>query len=371
MNEFVIRTPIHLVGMGFISLFERDSKVECSNKLAVKSVSPPNLHVDQTSFPVGLETVLHFDFLYHFDTNFQGKCSCKFDYSLYPCTMQGNKALVSFCCLNQFSVLFDLIESVAMPLEGESLPSMNIELNYACTQLYDIRAFAVSRVSQLTCSFGNQIIKMVSSGSSLSCDLKLNKGFHERTQLLSIRMDNSMITVGMIFVDSKKCDTLNKENNHFEIQITKITPQKAMTNSKEQQTELTVTSLKIIKNDILEEVRCIWGNASNTAGALATPQSGSGSGLMRVRCAVPEQSPLLCGGAGTVSLEVSMLLADGGRATSESGLAFWFEEPVVVVSAMPSAAPAATAVTVTVTGAGFRNTAALSCRVGRGASGVS
>ena len=63
-----------------------------------------------------------------------------------------------------------------------------------------------------------------------------------------------------------------------------------------------------------------------------------------------------------------MLLADGGRATSESGLAFWFEEPVVVVSALPSVAPAAAAVTVTVTGAGFRNTAALSCRVGRGAS---
>ena len=70
-----------------------------------------------------------------------------------------------------------------------------------------------------------------------------------------------------------------------------------------------------------------------------------------------------------MSLEVVMLLADGGRAASESGLAFWFEQPAVVVSALPSAAPAAAAVTVTVTGAGFRNTAALSCRVGRGASG--
>ena len=113
-------------------------------------------------------------------------------------------------------------------------------------------------------------------------------------------------------------------------------------------------------------VSCAWGNASSTTGALAAQ---SGDSLMRVQCAVPERSPLVGGGAGAASLEVAMLLGDGGRATSESGLAFWFEEPAVVVSAMPSAALAAAAVTVTVTGAGFRNTAALSCRVGRGGSG--
>ena len=154
----------------------------------------------------------------------------------------------------------------------------------------------------------------------------------------------------------------------YRVRVLRVEPSQGWPSSSKQLVTVDVDASALAELSAVASVSCAWGNASSTAGALAAPQSGSGSGLMRVRCAVPEQSPLLGGGAGAVSLEVSMLLADGGRATSESGLAFWFEEPVVVVSALPSAAPAAAAVTVTVTGAGFRNTAALSCRVGRGAS---
>jgi len=151
----------------------------------------------------------------------------------------------------------------------------------------------------------------------------------------------------------------------YRVRVLRVEPSQGWPSSSKQLVTVDVDASALAELSAVASVSCAWGNASSTAGALAAQ---SGSGLTQVQCAVPEQSPLLGGGAGSVSLEVTMLLADGGRATSESGLAFWFEEPVVVVSALPSVAPAAAAVTVTVTGAGFRNTAALSCRVGRGAS---
>jgi len=70
----------------------------------------------------------------------------------------------------------------------------------------------------------------------------------------------------------------------------------------------------------------------------------------------------------SMSIEIISIDENHIETVSVNGMRVMLETPAIVTNVEPSKAPAAAAVTVTVTGAGFRNTAALSCRVGRGAS---
>ena len=128
---------------------------------------------------------------------------------------------------------------------------------------------------------------------------------------------------------------------------------------------------------------CLWGaifrtkshNHANNNGSTTTPRSVNWTTFM-VTCETPTTDNNYMAQATATNMEsmtLDILATDNQNKelVTDSGLKIMFENPATVQSASPSAAPAAAAVTVTVTGAGFRNTAALSCRVGRGASGVS
>ena len=83
------------------------------------------------------------------------------------------------------------------------------------------------------------------------------------------------------------------------VRVLRIEPSQGWPSSSKQLVTVDVDTSTLGELAAVASVSCAWGNASSTTGALAALSGGS---LVRVQCAVPEQSPLVGGGAGAATL---------------------------------------------------------------------